>query len=756
MSYKSVFYFFFTTAFLFLFFRSLRGEIAGSVAEQDLIWYIPNFTWQTQGLSGLALIQYLLSPSLWYMDPVTKSYFWLCHALFGLQIKYYICVTLCVHLCNALLVYALCRRVRLSFLTSYLSALSTLFFFAQFHAYMWPMAFQHIIVAFFMLLGFVLYLKTDELATAGHPFAKYWAMSLGVNILASFCRFNIIILPAMMLTHILFGSVNDSQKIKRLKTWLPVMAIYLGNPLYSLIGAGDNRAHIDLTAYSYWLILLIGLAAMTACFYLFKGYVRLKEVLPTHFEKYFILTSAGLAAGTIFLVRGFTNSIVAVLYATLIPLIACFKAFLEPLQIAQAGLSTFPYYLIPAHASITSFFLVAACLIYFISVAAKEFKPLLVLAVWYGMCFIFLVHQDPIRSRYFIFLAPLFSIMFCTISVRLADFFFSHIRSAHLQRLKTVSILLLFACLFTANIAAIQLTLFRGKLINALNSFEYLKAATLIKNDIQATPGLQVSPQQLVILNLPPAPFPAIDYNQITTEPTDRYFNGKAIFSQVFGDNRYFAVSFQAPPTAGTPVVTYTVNASRIEKNKLPIDPFFMNLEQGKQQLAAGQTTQARNTFAHAIGHKPFLFQYLLGNMALDNLRWITNDTSFIDWLEEMKRIIHLQDREPNADTQRVLADIQDEVDATIECLFYLAYLEGIAGDKEKEAYWMGQLKLLENSNDRLQMKLQANPFVASSVALKHYAQNLPSFMRYKDWRGHDLYYGYYLFEKFVLRLLKS
>lgn len=754
LSPQSVFYSLFTVVFLGLFYRSLQPEIAGSVFEQDLLWYVPNFVWQTQGLLGFALIKYLLAPSLWYMDPVTKIYFWICHALFGVQVKYYITTTLLIHLCNALLVYQLCRVVKLSFRISYLSALTTLFFFAQFHAYMWPMAFQHIIVVFFILLGFTLYLKTDDLIITNRRFSGYWTLCLLVNIAASFCRFNIIILPVMMLTHLLFCSSDDSQKIRKLKIWLPIVAVYLGNPLYSLFGAGDNRAHMDFTAYSYWQGLLAGVAILAASFYLFKGYAHFKKGLPKNFEQIFLPASVVLGGVVVFLVRGFTNSIFAVVYSLLIPLIACFKALLEPLHTAQTAPSTFAYYLIPAQASVTSFILVAACLVYFISASLKKHRALLVFFVWYLMCFVFLVHQDPIRGRYFIFLAPMFSIVFCMVIVHLADFLFSHVKSVGILRVKNSAVMLLFACLFATNISATKLALFRGKLINALNSFNYIKAATLVQFDLQKTSETGIHPGQILILNLQPVPWPKIDYKGIAAEPSDHYFNGKAIFSQTFRDDRYFGVSFQDPAPTGTPLRIYIVNSGRVERDHRPVDPFLIDFDRGKLQLTSRQFDPAQASFTKAIQHRPFLFRYLLGELEFDDLAWITGGLSVVDWFDELMRTNRIQGREVSPDMHAIFSDIQMEIDVTTECLFYLAYLEGLSGNREKELFWTRQLKILENNSEQLQTRLMTLPLVASNAALKEYANGVSESLRYKDWESHNLYYSFYLFEKFVLRLL--
>ena len=56
----------------------------------------------------------------------------------------------------------LAKNLGLNSRVSFLSSLMYLMLFAHFHAYMWPMAFQHLIVVF-ILSGLILYLKTNNL-----------------------------------------------------------------------------------------------------------------------------------------------------------------------------------------------------------------------------------------------------------------------------------------------------------------------------------------------------------------------------------------------------------------------------------------------------------------------------------------------------------------------------------------------------------------------------------------------------------------
>lgn len=723
---------------MFFFYRSINHEIAGSFFGQDLLWFIPNFVWQTQNLHAFALIKYLLTPSLWFMDPMTKTYFFACLSLFGLQAKYFMAVALCVHVCNALLFYFFCRRAGLSFQVAYFSALSMLFFFAQFHAYLWPMAFQHVIIVFFVLLGLNLYLKTDGLIVRNQKITVYWSLSLFVNLLASFCRFNVIILPIMMLTHILFCSSDDSQKIRKLKIWLPIIAVYLGNPLFSLVYVGDNRANLYFASHSYWVLLFCGITALTAGFYGFKGYVKLKEGLPKNFERYFLLAGALLVGGGILYVRHFSNSFFAIGYSLFAPFIACFKSFLEPLQTAQSLMSAVAYYLIPVHASIVSSLLVALCILYFILVSLKEHKALLILFVWYLACYVYLVHQDPIRSRYFIYLAPLFSVIFCVVVVRLIGFLFPN--------LKRVVIPLLFALLFVSNISAIKLALFREKLVNTLDSYEYIKAATLIKEDIS---GVALNPEQLLVLNLPPIPFRELGFEEITPEPTDDYFIAKTVFRQIFGDKNYFNVSFQKRSGGITPSTTYVFDNGEIERDHKPIDPFFIYFNLAKQQLKDRRFIEARESFLKAIQRRPFLFRYVLGKMEFDDLRWVGNGGSFSDWLNEVKWDNQSVDRDFISNMQLTFSDFRRELNATMECLFYLSYLENRLGNKEQEMQWIHQLKALENDYTPLQRQLMQDPIIASDTSLKRYTEEASKFFRYQDWS----YYSYYVYEKFLLRL---
>ncbi len=719
---------------------------------------MPNFVWQTRDLTPLGFIKYIFSPLWWFFDPISAAYFFVCLHFFGLQVKYFIEVALWVHVCNAFLFYLLCRRAKLSFQVGFFSALSMLFFFAQLHATLWPMAFQHLIIVFFVLLGLNLYLKTDDLMVRDQKFRTYWLLSFFVNLLASFCRFNVVALPIMMLVHIFFCSIDDSQKIKKLKVWLPVVAIYLGHPFFRLFHAGDDRLGFYFTSCPYWLFVCFGLAALLAAFYGFKGYVKLKKRLPKSFEKYFLLGCVLLVACAVFHFKTFTNNAFAIGYSVLLPFTACFKAFLEPLQTAQWVTSTWVYYLIPTQASLVSYFLIAVGLIYFILISWKEHRALLVLLVWYLMCYVYLRNQDPIRSRYFIYLAPIFSVIFCVVFIRLIGFLFSNLKisASFWRKTEEAVIALLFACLFLSNIAAVKFSLFRGRLVNVLSSYEYIKGATLIKEDLQKISNSKIKPQQIVILNVLPIPFRERGLQAITEEPTDRYFNAKAVFSQIFSDKNYVNVSFQKSPESATPLMTYVFNRERLEREGRPIDPFFVNFDLAKEQLRNRQLLPAKESFLKAIQSRPFLFRYLLGDMNFGDLRWLTDGDSLNDWFHKMKR--EMQDPESHLDsnTRRIFADLQEEINATVECLFYLAYLENHFGNKEKETEWIKQLKLLETNDERLQRQLTKSPVVTSDASFKFYREQVSQYFQYKEWRYLEWmpYSTYYAFEKFMLRLI--
>ena len=220
---------------------ALYPQIKGHVFEEDLLWFVPAVARQTEGLSILKLINYFFaSLPTWYASPALKIYTFAALRLFGPLAQYFIFISIMVHfLCSALL-FLLCRNLGLNSRISFLSALMYLVLFAHFHAYMWPMAFQHLIVVFFILAGLVLYLKTIKRINQGRNYRPFFIAAIAVNLVASFCSFSILILPLIILTHILFCARGNKERIRQYDMWLPVFIIYTIWPLFAL-AAGECR-----------------------------------------------------------------------------------------------------------------------------------------------------------------------------------------------------------------------------------------------------------------------------------------------------------------------------------------------------------------------------------------------------------------------------------------------------------------------------------------------------------------------------------
>lgn len=130
-----------------------------------------------------------------------------------------------VHIANAALVYALGCMLGLGRRIGLLSGAVYLSLFTHFHAILWPVgAARPLRSVFLVLLGFLLYLKTERRVSEGRPYrALFWA-TVVVGLLALLSR-SALLLPLLVLTHL----VLQQDRVRRIGLkWVLVPLAVLG------------------------------------------------------------------------------------------------------------------------------------------------------------------------------------------------------------------------------------------------------------------------------------------------------------------------------------------------------------------------------------------------------------------------------------------------------------------------------------------------------------------------------------------------
>jgi len=206
-----------------LWLAALIPRIAQTYLEDDLLWAIPlvNTLSQTETWGNLF--------SLFHAGELTLfdgAYFIVLKKLFGFNFPAYAAMGVAVQFINSILLFLLLsRRMKCSFSASMCAAVLYLTFYGHFHAYLWPMAFHHLIIVTFFLVIIYFYLKTNECADAkgDHRGSFYWV--LGFSLLAVPMRLSIVLLPLMMAGHLVWTMGNTDRLMGRFRLWRPVLIL---------------------------------------------------------------------------------------------------------------------------------------------------------------------------------------------------------------------------------------------------------------------------------------------------------------------------------------------------------------------------------------------------------------------------------------------------------------------------------------------------------------------------------------------------
>lgn len=733
-----------------LFVGVLRGPVRAALPENDLWWMMPTLSHYTEGQSLGQLLPFLLSPApLILGQPVLKIYLWLGLVLFGGSTTPLLLISLAVHLANAVLLYAFSRQLALGRRVSLCAALVYLTFFAHFHAYLWPTAFQHLF-AVGTILGMVsLYLHADRLDTR-HRHARWWFMAmLGVTLFASLQR-STLIAPALILAHILLCSKDTNDRAARYDRWLPLFALYAIYPVTALTFIGDpiistalSRVPLGpgLTAGALFLIVAVGLWTVRM---LVRGYSR--------YQHRWLLTravplAAALAVFAVLCLRDHRQVLLP--YNALLPFVSLLTSFMDPLHKALAIDPIEPYYQFPAQAGVASLLLAAALLVLFAVQAASRYPQRLLLIVWYVMSLLRLnVYSYLILapSRYFIYLSPVAAILICWALAALVDALSARMRFKLAAGHLLMAGLVVLLC--APNVLAIRLALFRGRLANTYEIYDDVRAIHLIRDDVRSKGATRLQPGAIVVQQVLPLPLQEL----VASSPIrpDAYDAFRAVMAETFNDPAMRGVQVNVAPAGARAV--YVISTARVRTAAgEDMDPFTRLLDRALARLNDHRDAEALELFQRAIATRPFLLRYVLAPCDLDDVRWVTGGPDLRRWVDALGALRAGWISRPVPKYERIAAMMRQELSEYLFCLVCAAYLEHRAGHVERSRYWLAQTRFIDNDPERWLAWISTMPAVSTDGALLTFVRNVEQSDAIGDpkpWRADD--YG---FERFLLRL---
>ncbi|OGX29409.1 MAG: hypothetical protein A2879_03325 [Omnitrophica WOR_2 bacterium RIFCSPHIGHO2_01_FULL_49_10] len=652
MPHRSVKVFYIIAAVLLIgiFLTVLYRPIETIFHEQDLWWMVPVMSSITQGHSFFEnLRSFLFDPySTLYGDPWMNTYLSSVLSILGFQAKYFIFVSLALHFLCAFLLYSILRKLDLDFRIAFFSALTYLTMFIHFNYYTWPMSAHHLFVLLFSLLVFNLYFETTKRIDDNRNWKYLFWLTIFVNFLASFCQITILMLPAGILAHILISSKDGQERLKKYDIWLPLFLTYLGYPLVRFIYVGSPHLAVFLrmgfeetiNVALFPVILLLGAGSL----FLFRGILQ----LSCRYRPGKIMRNLCIAAIILYLLIFIAvygrNDLVSPskvkLYVSLSPyniirpFVIMFINFVSPLKAALSINSSLAYHVIPLQNNIIAIMLSLLFIVVFMGKYLFKHKGLIVFLIFYIVALRWMrIPTTILFSRHFLYITPLFSIVFCCSFIYIYDLIVDKVKLKKIAQ--EIILILIFIGLCVPNILAIKLEMFRGRMVNTFLIYDYIRISDTIKRDLLAlgTAG-PIKADDIYVEGIQPMPFKEYDW----PGASDRrlaYDTFRYVFAQVFNDKEMINININRPGPAGK--LVYRVKGTKILDGK------------------------GRNTDKSG---RPFLVSYILRGYKQEDIGLITGGRDLRDWIKDI--VIYYDSWRPGRPVEKVKyvsSVINDEID---------------------------------------------------------------------------------------------
>lgn len=718
------------------FFASCMGTVNAAVTETDLCWMIPSVLQRVEQGSFLDAIRFLFSagpPKV--ADFFIKAYLFFGLSWFGVHVRGLILFAIGIHLANTVLLYGLGRLLGFQRRVSFLSAAVYLCLFTHFHATLWPTAAAfHLLSAFLILLVFSLYLKTEQRFSEGRPYRiLFWTTVAAIGV-ASFNR-STFILPVLILTHLLLQR-DPQRRVSAYWRWTPLFAVSILEPIYWVIvirqwatnsllrRAIELLERVPLPVPAKLLLFsALGVGSILA----FGGLLRwLSLGRGRRIRLRWVFLSLAVVAAV--LLALYDRRQLLLPYTALVPFTVTLSSFLQPIRAALSLDSSYPFYLFRPALEASDLLLAAGIIGIFLAVTVVRQRQLAVLAVWYAVTllhFLFQFSNQPVTapSRHFVYLSPIFCLVFCSVLDFVASVL---IRGEPKAKLRQVLLLGVVAMLCAENLVAIRLAEWRGKLVNNYYTYDYIRAARLIQVDLQGRGDPAPPGGSLAVSGVVPMPFGYGTWYFMKVDPDDhRLF--RFVLEEVFRDRSMRAAKINPPEgDSGGFRLLYRVHEERlIDERGRSLDPFDRLSEEALLQLSGGNEREARHLFLEAARQRPFLLRFVLPDSCrLEDVRWLTHGLGLRHWLEQIRDTWGKPGTTipKNRHLARLLEKELSDYEA---CLFYLSYLGQRHGEKEESRYWLSQLYRLEPDPAVLIPKLSRSPLVQKDPALAKFLATL-------------------------------
>ncbi len=673
------------------------------VPEDDLWWMLPTMSHYLEGRSPWGTLLFLLDTlPVGFAQPTLKLFLYAVSRLFGPEVRWLLLASMVIQVGNAALLGLLARQWGLSVRIAAVSAVLFLFFFGHFHAVLWPTAAQHLLAVTTLLALLNLYFWTEGRVREGKWGAAAGFIGAGAAALAASMQRSTIIALAVMAADLVAFSRDAEERAARFRRWSWIFLLYALYPIVMVTSSGDPVVTEGLRKLSIpdWLRGLVvtdplfpnsipwGIRAAILIGFVLGGLGAVWAVLRAAPGRWLDRTGwrpwAAVGAGVLLLWCWKDHRQLLFPYSGSVPFLAPFSLLLDPLRAAFEMDSTEPYYYLAPQVSAGTLLLALAAIVAFWKTHLLRNRKLALLFVWYVVTLGVTLHQDsshPLHtpSRYFIYLSPLAAIV---VSCGLEDLAGWAARGRR-ERWREIALYGMAGLLCAANLAAIRVALFRGRLVNAVLFYDDFRTVRLIQDEALETQAVRVS-------GVVPMPIREVWRDFPLSVPPD-YDNLHAA-----------AAALGSIPLRGGEGAPQGLSVYRLEGMRVlsplgrSIEPFDQLVQGGWNKISSREFQEASETFLDAVTRPPFLVRWLTEGIRISDLRWVTGGSDLNDWLE---RVVDSQ-REPGQPEPKKLTRVREllqaELDAYARALVLLAYAHHRCGRDAESRYWLSQTQLLE------------------------------------------------------------
>lgn len=711
--------------------------------EMDLWWYVPTVLQHVAGQSAWETFLYMVQPGpLLFESPALKFFPWLVHGCLGWPFGFLVLISVLFHVANAGLLFVVGRQLGFQARACFLSSLIFLSMFAHFHAALWPTAVHHVTAVFSILLILSLYLKSEQDPTPARGRGLFYGLTMAAAAVGSIQRSTLFV-PLLLLAHIGAVSGSPEERGRRYDRWMPLFLFY---PVHSILGISFTGDLVTVTAVSESplppaLKASLLMAAAVGMVWLGRWVIRWRVAGR--------LVAWAVVVGFLLLFPLKDKRQLLFLYNGLVPLMTTLSSFLDPFQSALRIDAVSPYHFIPAQVNPANLWVTVLFLVSFSVLFIRRQRALWILPVWYAACLSYVMFHAhvassfPIQmvSRYLVYFSPLAAWVLASVAVALADAVGRIWPVRRRTRDLVLTAVVMSLCL--ANLLAIRVAFFRGRWVNTYGSYDDMRVAHLIGEDLTklshgraAGASFSVAIEQMVPLSYDPQS----DFARHVPLDEIAFGNLRVVLSNTLRGLPVHQVQIN-PDGSRLPAETrrYRVADGLVQDSVgRPIDPFVERFNGGD--------------FRGAAEVRPFLLRYLLGGCRLEDQRWVTGGAGLRPWLERVIRYYQ--------STQPIRRDKQERTAAVVrkELLDYALCLLGASerahrdGRREENRSWMCQLYHLEPDPEVLLFWLSQHPRVKEEAALREHLERVRQadfFQNPIPWKMDD--YG---FGRFLIRLV--